>query len=113
MKKPVMPKNSGVIGARHPDTSIEAAEKVDAPTGRRRIEEYLLKRGPSGATCDEIEVGLSMGHQTASARLYELRGCYFRYTKPPTVVALVLKRKTRSGCNARVNVHVDHLSMTG
>ena len=108
-RTPVMPDNSGVVGAHHPVTSIEAAEKVDARTGRQRIENFLLGCRSYGATCDEIEVALNMAHSTTSGRLYELRGAYHAYKGPTVVVATSEKRRTRSGCNARVNVHIEYL----
>ncbi|NNG46551.1 MAG: hypothetical protein HKM86_05470 [Deltaproteobacteria bacterium] len=50
---------------------------------------------PSGATCDEVEVGLGLRHQTASARLRELYLLGRLYQTDA-------KRRTRSGRKARV-----------
>jgi len=56
------------------DTSKEAAEsmKPKGPHLRRMVFQYLLSRGPSGATDDEVETALGLRHQTASARRREL-----------------------------------------
>jgi hypothetical protein len=48
-----------------------------------------------GMTCDEVEVFLSMRHQTASARLRDLVLANMVYDTG-------VRRKTRSGCTARV-----------
>ena len=56
------------------DTSEAAANDVKSVAGamRTRILEWISDRGFPGATCDEVEVALSMKHQTASARISEL-----------------------------------------
>jgi hypothetical protein len=56
------------------DTSKAAADSVDSSAAamRLKIDAMALHRGPVGITCDEVEVSLSMLHQTASARIREL-----------------------------------------
>lgn len=57
------------------DTSKMAAEEIKPHLGRLQSEVYsfILKKGYSGATCEEIEIALGLGHQTCSPRIYELR----------------------------------------
>jgi hypothetical protein len=40
---------------------------------QRRILDYIHKQQLCGATCDEVEVALGLSHQTASARISELK----------------------------------------
>jgi hypothetical protein len=57
------------------DTSEAAADSLaDDQLSRLRLAVFTLVkgRGDRGATCDEVEVELSMRHQTASARIREL-----------------------------------------
>lgn len=59
---------------RDSDTSQDAAESLSfADLGRLHalILVHIADRG-DGATCDEIEAGLRLRHQTASARIREL-----------------------------------------
>ena len=55
-------------------TSKSAAASVEgvAPTLRARVHDYIASQGEAGATDDEIELALSLRHQTASARRREL-----------------------------------------
>jgi len=55
-------------------TSKDAARSLagEAPTLRARVYEYIASQGELGATDDEIELALTMKHQTASARRREL-----------------------------------------
>lgn len=57
------------------DTSKLAAEEIKVHLGRlqSQVYSYILKQGHSGATCEEVERALGLGHQTASPRIYELR----------------------------------------
>ena len=82
---------------RDSDTSREAAESMAsiAPTIRQRVYQYILSQGHFGSTDDEIEVGLSMSHQTASARRRELEKCGAVYRTDE-------RRPTRSGRRAGV-----------
>ena len=43
------------------------------PTQRETILEYVKAQGPHGATTDEIQEKLGYAHQSATARLHELR----------------------------------------
>lgn len=57
------------------DTSLAAAESVRATLNSMQAEvlRFIKGRGEYGATCEEVEIGLGMKHQTASARVRELR----------------------------------------
>jgi hypothetical protein len=94
--EPYYPSRPGYV--RGSDTSHDAADSLDesALTAlRAKIFAVIDVRGEYGATCDEIEVALSMRHQTASARVREL-----------ALGALIFdtgqRRSTRSGRGARV-----------
>ena len=63
---------------------------------RLAIVRYIDGQRAHGATCDEIEVALGMRHQSASARITELR----RGGK----IEAVGKRPTRTGSKAAVYV---------
>lgn len=56
------------------DTSKLAAESIAPKAGRLRasVLAEVRDRGVDGTTCDEVEVALSLRHQTASARIREL-----------------------------------------
>lgn len=63
-----------------------------------KVLEYIKAKGT--ATTDEVEAGLSMVHQTASSRIYDLAG---RNRRRPDLLAIVetgLRRKTRTGSSA-------------
>jgi len=79
------------------ETSEEAADSIASDASRLRgaVRTYILKGGEKGRTCDEVEVGLGMRHQTASARIRELF-LMDRINKRGD------KRKTRSGRQAWV-----------
>lgn len=59
---------------------------------------YISRQEGLGATCDEIESVMGYTHQSASARVTELKAL-------GKIVDSGLKRKTRSGRNATVYVH--------
>jgi hypothetical protein len=63
------------VCVRGSDTSENAAESMRAHVGRLRrlILLYIKAAGQHGRTCDEVEDGCDMRHQTASARINELR----------------------------------------
>lgn len=72
------------------------------PVERQRLRALivaLLIDHPDGLTCDEIEVMLGMSHQTASARLCELKEPSRGYVETTD-----RKRMTRSKRLAYVNV---------
>ncbi|HYJ33779.1 MAG TPA: hypothetical protein VE326_11220 [Candidatus Binatia bacterium] len=77
--------------------SAEANESIEPDKARMRqaVLRYIESRGLVGATCDEVEHALRMRHQTASARLTELK-------RAKQVVATERRRPTWSGRMARV-----------
>jgi hypothetical protein len=94
--EPYYPSRPGYV--RESDTSHDAADSLDESALsalRAKIYALIDVRGEYGATCDEIEVGLALRHQTASARVREL-----------ALGALIFdsgrRRLTRSGRGARV-----------
>lgn len=91
--KPTMPPF-----ARESQTSRAAAISIydEALTIRRKIWDFIHDRGNSGATCDEVERHMGLRHQTASARIYELR-------KKGFLVTDGRKRLTSSGRFADVH----------
>ena len=80
------------------DTSLDAAMSVASKTEtvRQRVLSFIKERGTTGATCDEVEIELGMPHQTASARLWELRKMDLATDDMKGV------RLTRTGRRARV-----------
>lgn len=60
-------------GFERPVTSVAAAASMadSADSVRGRVFDFIAARA-DGATCDEVEVGLGLKHQTASARIREL-----------------------------------------
>lgn len=79
------------------DTSIAAARQTHAATDMARVYHLAVEAGALGVTCDEVEARLAMAHQTASARLWQLR-------KAGLVVDSGRRRSTRTGRAARVYV---------
>lgn len=80
------------------ETSLEAykSQKDKAPVDAAKILAYIIKEDQSdGATCDEIEVSLSLSHQTASARVRDL-------FQGGLIMDSGLRRKTRTGRKATV-----------
>ena len=77
-------------------TSIDAAESIEEVSGsvRRLVLKHIKRCGTYGATDDEIEIALSLRHQTASARRRELY-LLGEITSTGT-------RPTRSGRHAKV-----------
>lgn len=75
--------------------SAEALGSVreSLPEVRARVFQAIRER-PEGMTCDEVEVALEMPHQTASARITELRDL--------GRIVSIGRRKTRSGRGANV-----------
>ena len=56
-------------------TSRAAGNSIQAVLNslQAKVFHHVRNQGPHGATCDEVEVALSMKHQTASARICELK----------------------------------------
>lgn len=79
-------------------TSRAAAESmmISAASLRGLVLAYIGKT--SGLTCDEVEVGLGLRHQTASARITEL--------KLAGRIRSIGRRPTRSGRYAEVWIAV-------
>lgn len=82
------------------DTSKAAAESIVSNAGaiRSQIYRHIQAHGERGCTCDEIESQLCISHQTASARIREL--------KVGGLLDQCGKRNTRSGRKADVHVVV-------
>jgi Fic family protein len=74
--------------------SFESIRGTQRAKDADRILEYLVLV-PTGLTCDEVESGLGLSHQTASARFNDLMRWGF-------TERLGEKRATRSGRKARV-----------
>lgn len=55
------------------DTSVAAGEAIRPTAGALREQIHAHLALVKGATCDEVEVALTMRHQTASARIRELK----------------------------------------
>ncbi len=64
-----------------------------------RITNFVATLGTTGATCDEIEIGMRISHQTASARCTELLA-------ERRLIRTSARRRTRSGRGAAVLVAV-------
>lgn len=81
------------------DTSEAAADsvKTDAARMRAKVRRYIKGCGAHGATCWEVEMGLDMLHQTASARICELK-------ERGSVVENGKQRRTGQGRMAQVLV---------
>lgn len=79
------------------DTSRAAAESMrsEAAVLRDRIFRTIEKAGERGMTCDEVELRLTLTHQTASARVNELMNTGH-------IVDSQHRRDTRSGRKAIV-----------
>lgn len=80
-------------------TSLEAYAWIKEHSTSLRAQLYgaIYARGSYGATCDELEQIHSMKHQTASARIRELRDAKLIYDSNE-------RRTTRSGRKAIVYV---------
>jgi|HubBroStandDraft_5_1064220.scaffolds.fasta_scaffold294317_3 hypothetical protein len=83
-----------VTGSDTSEAAATAAEKTLSLT-EARVHAWIVERGPAGATDYEIEVGLGMRHETASARRNGL-------VRKGRVHASGMKRRTGSGCWATV-----------
>lgn len=94
-----MPYKDGVPYVQGSDTSHEAAESIAdrAASMRAQVADEIRRSGIYGATCDEIEIALGMKHQTASARIKDLKD-------RGAVRDSGVRRPTRSGCLAVVYV---------
>ena len=79
------------------DTSMSAWEsaKQGASNMRQKIRRLIASAGYCGKTCEEVELELGIKHQTASARISELR-------RDGLIVYGEQRRATSSGSSARV-----------
>lgn len=85
------------------DTSESAASRMTkAVVLREQVRARVEAAGWSGATCDELEVALSMKHQTCSARCTELKLEHHIFPNGK-------KRMTRGGHRAAVYVVENYL----
>jgi hypothetical protein len=89
------------------DTSFMAAENIAPLVSRLQnmVLDVILNKGTSGATCDEVEVELDMPHQTASARINELKEDDLETGRPQMLFDIGVRRRTRHGQFAIVWVH--------
>lgn len=77
--------------AKGSDTSAAAADSVESIASSLRAQILaLISQRPGGLTTDEVEVLMSLRHQTASARVWELH-------KRSLIGDSGKRRKTRSG----------------
>jgi hypothetical protein len=82
--------------------SVLANENAENSKSKDRARIHAFVNGqPQGATCEEIEAGLRMAHQTASARCSEMRRDGSLQWDGQS------KRRTSSGSWARVLTAVD------
>lgn len=78
-----------------PSTRRAAHEQIQPVAGTLRSMVYMeiQKRGDAGLTCDDVEFILGMSHQTASARVNELKNARM-------IVDTGIRRATRTGRKA-------------
>lgn len=89
--------NEVQVAANAPETSVLAAERAMPGSGsmRARILGFIVDRGLTGATDEEIEKSLGLRHQSASARRNEL-------ARDGWIKDSGERRKTSSGSEATV-----------
>jgi predicted transcriptional regulator len=87
------PNSPGYV--RDSSTSLEAAKSMEGLAGNLRAKIRLFIERSKGATCDEVESAMDLRHQTASARITELRLL-------GEIEKTEIKRATRSGRAAYV-----------
>jgi predicted transcriptional regulator len=79
----------------HIDTCVESRDKLKPKKHEYRKKIYTFIEVTGGATCDEVEVGLNLRHQTAS--------CFIRFlTQDDYLYATSERRTTRAGRKAIV-----------
>ena len=83
--------------------SVAAHAVTPKQRDRRLVISSLYKRGPHGATCDEMEAELGLSHQTCSARCSDL--LKLQWIARKQLGAGYEKKKTRTGRSAAVLVH--------
>lgn len=78
------------------DTSAEAYESIRAAVNKLGLAVLsLIEQSPSGVTCEDVETRLRLSHQTASARISELKAKGLIWDTGQ-------RAKTRSGRLARI-----------
>lgn len=89
------------------DTSFMAAENIAPLVGKlqQMVLDAALTEGTRGVTCDEVEIILDMPHQTASARINELKDDDPETGRPQMLYDSGVRRKTRHGQLAIVWIH--------
>lgn len=89
------------------DTSFMAAENIAPLVGKlqKLVLNVVFTTGTEGATCDEVEVVLDMPHQTASARINELKEDDTETGRPQMLFDSGKRRRTRHGQLATVWIH--------
>lgn len=81
------------------DTSVEAWGTISDTTEAIKERIYTIILNFGGATCEEVEKRTKLSHQTVSARITEL-------VKELKIKDSGIRRKTKSGRNARVYIRV-------
>lgn len=90
--------DEGKVANVHPDTSVEAAQAVDAAGQSALIFQFLARRGTQGATAAEVTDGLGLrSRNQVATRLMELR-------EAGRIVRL--KRTRSTGPRAKGHIHV-------
>lgn len=89
------PRHRGNRESRDANEAVQPSKKAL----QQKIWDFIKRRGPHGATCDEAEVALGLSHQTCSARFTEL-------AQAGRIRKLADRRATRSGSKAAVWVVV-------
>ena len=86
-----------------PGPSKEAAQSMRETTEtlRGRVLK-AISESPDGLTCYEVECKTGLTHQTASARIWELRGFPSKSGRPAYLLDSGQRRRTASGRNATV-----------
>ena len=77
------------------DTSLEALNSMQKRIIPLREQIFYLIRKKNGLTCEQIEIMLSISHQTASARINEL-------IKSKQIADIGMRRMNKSGRDAIV-----------
>lgn len=87
-------KGRDICAPRHRGNAQSAAANLVTDKSRDRARILAHLRTVTDATCDEVEIALSMNHQTCSARFTELKASR-------EIVEGEGKRPTRTGCKAQ------------
>jgi predicted HTH transcriptional regulator len=100
MKKPKTPVLFDITSKYHKGNPESRAANLDVlphkPNLREKVFTEIIRAKREGITCEEVEKALDMKHQTASARISEL--------KRSGHIRIIGKRSTESGSMASVYV---------